>query len=789
MTVGSVTQRALNQPRHGGTGLATGGWPILGALQAFARATIRVKFVLTLGAVAALAVVLVTAVQTYYDSQQLQSQATSQTQLSAMLVASQVDAILKDSFQELAVIAADPVFIYELEANDRASLNARLEAMGPNEPDFTAFAAFNSQARMQGISLTDKKLLDSDYTEQLHVSIPLGQGIPGVGTPRPGASTGRPIVPLGVPVRASDGHIVGALQGSLSLEALTNQLDRVRLGERGMVTLTAADGRILVHPDESQILKAGSGSNAAIASALRGQPATLTTTNGSGESVVAATVLAPSVGWVIEAEIPVSQAMEPLWARIIRALVVGFLVLVIAGALGAWMAGRLTAPVALLRAATRRMARGEYRQGSLIIKSGDELEDLAGDFERMVIQVQESEARYRTVSEMTSDFAYAYAVRPDRSLVPIWVTDAFARVTGYEIVEIASQGGWMAITHPDDLAIAQQRMDHLFAGESDVSEFRILTKAGDERVLRVHVRPVWDDALQCVVRIYGAAADVTEQKQLQMQLERKNEELEEQYQQLQEASRLKSEFLANMSHELRTPLNGIIGFTELMHDEKLGPVSPEYRECLTDVLTSAQHLLTLINDVLDLAKIEAGKTEFRPERVQVPKLVGEVCDILRTLTASKSLQVAIEIDPELGDVVADPARVKQVLYNYLSNAIKFTPEQGNVTVRVAPDGDHHYRVEVEDDGIGIAPEETGRLFQEFEQLDAGASKRYQGTGLGLALTKRLVEAQGGAVGVQSAPGVGSVFFATFPRVMHCEDDASSGQLEDAALYALSGSSR
>src|SRR5581483_4715737 len=167
--------------------------------------------------------------------------------------------------------------------------------------------------------------------------------------------------------------------------------------------------------------------------------------------------------------------------------------------------------------------------------------------------------------------------------------------------------------------------------------------------------------------------DITEQKRLQEQLRRKNEELEEQYRRVQEANRLKSEFLANMSHELRTPLNGIIGFAQLMHDEKVGPVSADHKEYLGDILTSSRHLLQLINDVLDLAKVESGKMDFNPEPVAMDQIVSEVRDILRTLAAGKLIQIDVIVEPEVREVVADPSRLKQILYNYLSNAIKFTP--------------------------------------------------------------------------------------------------------------------
>jgi PAS domain S-box-containing protein len=232
---------------------------------------------------------------------------------------------------------------------------------------------------------------------------------------------------------------------------------------------------------------------------------------------------------------------------------------------------------------------------------------------------------------------------------------------------------------------------------------------------------------------------------------------------IREASRLKSEFLANMSHELRTPLNAIIGFAELMHGGKVGPLAPEHREYLGDILTSGRHLLQLINDVLDLAKVESGTMEFRPEPVDIAKLVGEVRDILRGLAASKRLQVETQFDPDVATAVVDPGRLKQVLYNYLSNAIKFTPDGGQVTIRIAAHGPDLFRLDVEDTGIGISASDFGKLFVEFQQLDASSAKQYQGTGLGLAMTKRIVEAQGGRVEVRSTAGKGSAFSAILPR--------------------------
>ena len=259
-------------------------------------------------------------------------------------------------------------------------------------------------------------------------------------------------------------------------------------------------------------------------------------------------------------------------------------------------------------------------------------------------------------------------------------------------------------------------------------------------------------------------ADVAARKvaQYALELRNKNEQLARALEAARSATEAKSRFLASVSHELRTPLNGIIGFSELLHDGKLGLVTEEHKEVLGDILTSARHLLQLINDVLDLSKVEAGRMEFRPEPILIEALVYEVCDVMRPLAEKKRIGLSVETAPEL-TVVIDPSKFKQVLYNYLSNAVKFTPQDGKVRVRVTRERSSWFRLEVEDTGIGIAPQEITRLFQEFQQLPNNRNAD-QGTGLGLALTRHIVEAQGGSVAVRSVLGSGSVFSAVLPLV-------------------------
>jgi signal transduction histidine kinase len=231
---------------------------------------------------------------------------------------------------------------------------------------------------------------------------------------------------------------------------------------------------------------------------------------------------------------------------------------------------------------------------------------------------------------------------------------------------------------------------------------------------------------------------------------------------LEYASRMKSEFLANMSHELRTPLNGIIGFTEFLIDEKPGPLRPKQQEYLSDVLNSARHLLQLINDVLDLAKVEAGKIELYPETFPVRKAVEEVTAVIKSMAHKKHITVGIDVSDGLDAITLDQHKFKQVLYNLLSNAVKFTDEGGHVDIHARRLDPHRLEVQVRDTGIGIKAEDINRLFVEFEQLDSGTARRFEGTGLGLALTKKIIEFQGGRIGVQSEPGKGSVFTVVLP---------------------------
>ena len=242
---------------------------------------------------------------------------------------------------------------------------------------------------------------------------------------------------------------------------------------------------------------------------------------------------------------------------------------------------------------------------------------------------------------------------------------------------------------------------------------------------------------------------------------RMNDELRRVYGELETASRHKSEFLANMSHELRTPLNAIIGFSQVLRQRLFGEINEKQDEYLDDILSSGNHLLSLINDVLDLSKVEAGQVELEIAAFSLREALERGVVMVRERAVKKGVQLSLELAPDVDILRGDARRLRQVVFNLLSNAVKFTPAGGSVTVTTAR-VDGEVQVSVSDTGPGIALADQERIFDEFQQTDVGVQQG-EGTGLGLALSKRLVELHGGRIWVESEPGRGSRFVFALPH--------------------------
>jgi signal transduction histidine kinase len=237
-------------------------------------------------------------------------------------------------------------------------------------------------------------------------------------------------------------------------------------------------------------------------------------------------------------------------------------------------------------------------------------------------------------------------------------------------------------------------------------------------------------------------------------------EIEDKSRQLEAASLHKSEFLANMSHELRTPLNAIIGFSEVLAERMFGEINEKQAEYLTDILDSGRHLLSLINDILDLSKIEAGRMELEPTEFDLPTAIANTLILVRERAHRRGIGLGVAIDRCVERIRADERKVKQVLLNLLSNALKFTPEGGRIDVRAAVN-DSEIQITVTDTGIGITPEDQEAVFEEFRQVGA-ATKKIEGTGLGLAISRKFIELHGGRIWVKSQVGAGSTFGFALP---------------------------
>ena len=463
----------------------------------------------------------------------------------------------------------------------------------------------------------------------------------------------EPYMTLAVPIDRFAGEIIGVLEAEVNLKYVWDVVSSIRIGRAGYAYAVTRSGDLIAHPDISLVLQRPSMAQLKqVQAAFQTPPAVtkrtaMVSTNVQGENVFTSSAVIPGLDWAVIIEQPLEEAYQPLYASILRTsslLLIGIGMALLASL---FVARRVVTPLRRLRQGVERIGKGDlgFR---LELKTGDEIEILADEFNRMTVALQEA---YTTLETKV-------------------------------------------IERTQELGVANQKMD--------------------------------------------------------------------------EANRHKSAFLANMSHEFRTPLNAIIGFSEVLLDPSLKVTEEERKQFLTDVATSGKHLLKLINEILDLSKIEAGRMELQVEPASLSKVLGEVHSTMRHLAAKKSIELRVYTDGGIALLSMDAARIKQVLLNLVGNAVKFTPEGGQVWVRTdAADG--VVRVEVGDTGPGIPVEEHERIFQEFRQLKMnGSIDKLGGTGLGLALTKKFVEMHGGKVWVESQVGKGSRFFFTLPMTKRDE---------------------
>jgi PAS domain S-box-containing protein len=374
------------------------------------------------------------------------------------------------------------------------------------------------------------------------------------------------------------------------------------------------------------------------------------------------------------------------------------------------------------------------------------------------------------------------------------------RMLGYTALEVMNLITPADLSDPEELIVRSKVLSAEFGtpitpgfealvfkasrGIEDIYELTYVRK-DKTRVPAVVSITALRDAHEAIIGYLLIGTDNTARKQVEAERVKLEQRLQQKNAELEEASRMKSEFLANMSHELRTPLNAIIGFSEILRDGLIGELSEQQQRFISDIFSSGNHLLSLINDILDLSKVEAGKMTLELEPVEVWSLFANSLSIIREKAAARHIELSMDVPKELGSIQADARKVKQIVYNLLSNAVKFTVDGGEVKLSVSkvtrsevgcvdgswnfrsftlPDNDFEkfLRISVSDTGIGISPAGLDGLFNPFSQIDSGLARKYEGTGLGLVLLKNLAELHGGSVAAESEVGKGSRFTVWLP---------------------------
>ena len=608
----------------------------------------------------------------------------------------------------------------------------------------------------------------------------------------------------------------GVSVAEVNLKLIWDVVSQIKVGEHGDAYVVDAAGRLIAHPDISLVLRNTNMSRLAQVSAAREAPngeedeAVQVANDIHGNRVLTAHALVEPMGWYVFVELPIAETYAPLYAPIVRSSLLLLGALVIAGFCGLFLARRMVGPIQALQVGAARIGSGDLGQ-RISIKTGDELEALADQFNEMGARLQESytdlekkvDLRTRelaqSVEELRALGEVSQAVNSTLDLSGVLSTIVAKAVqlsnaeAGTIYVYDDARGKFeLRATHGMTesliaaLSATQVDLGTTIVGEAtrrrepmQIPDLRETTpsplqapvlEAGYLALLTVPLLRPNHVVGALVVRRHQPGAfpkavvdllqTFADQSVLAIQNARLFTELEEQSRQLEIASQHKSQFLANMSHELRTPLNAILGYTELVIDDIYGQVPSRMRGVLERVQSNGRHLLGLINDVLDLSKIEAGGMAISVASYSLEDVLNGVLDSLEPLAAEKHLALKREVQPRLPAGWGDERRIAQVLLNLVGNAIKFTDE-GEVAVS-ATEADGFFNIAVSDTGPGIAAGEQERIFDEFHQADNSATKTKSGTGLGLAIAKRIVEMHGGRISVESKLGAGATFRVSLP---------------------------
>lgn len=643
--------------------------------------------------------------------------------------------------------------------------------------------------------------------------------------------------------RAAGGQDGGTTAVEVNLKFVWDVVSALRIGKAGISYVVDAQGHLVAHPDISLVLQKLEWATQPQVIAARAMPADASTNNtakpgeeGSrqlevrtreGRNVLVAYAPIPSLDWRVFVEVPRAEVLVPVLASMYRTggvLLVGLILSVLASVV---MARRMVRPIRALQEGAAQIGAGNLQQ-EIVVKTGDELEALADQFNTMAVDLKESYSGLeRKVDQRTSELTETLEQQTATSEIlrvisnsptneqPVFdaiVSSAIRLFEGHRVGMILVEGNQLHMRARGSLDMNDETvLNSLYPMPLNRDSFvgqAVLDRAplqvadieapGTPPAAAAHARklgyrstsiaPLLREGVAIgAITVPRAEPGLMSDKQLALlrtfadqaviaiENVRLFREIGDKNLQLEIASKHKSEFLANMSHELRTPLNAIIGFSEVLGERMFGELNEKQAEYANDIHSSGKHLLSLINDILDLAKVEAGRMELNLSEYNLPAAIDNAITLVRERALRHGLALATEIDPAAGDLRGDERKVKQILLNLLSNAVKFTPAGGTVTV-LAHYADGFAHVAVRDTGVGIAPQDQAAVFEEFKQVGTDVTKKGEGTGLGLALTQRFVELHGGRLWLESRPGEGSTFTFTLPLELPVAVQSGQGEL-------------